>query len=654
MKYKKILICLIETVVVNIVSYFLFYVLQTNQDVYLALNPHPCFILSLIMGVRYGNVPGFLSAFISCFFYVMVYYELYHNITNIFIYFQYYKFLLMFIGGAIILGYIKDNFDLKIEKMKNAISVLTENFKHLYKTHKTLEGTQHELKKQIINSEESILHLYEIASKLETLDSEQVYTETIGILSKYLKADAVSIYSYIEGTGYLRLKVRIGQINLDNRSINIHDSIGFTKVVLEKRAIKWPEVNENNFPLMSAPIMKEDKVLAIVNIEQMDFDKLSEYAFQLFRLIVDWVNRALGQAIYVDELKESKYVNGTNWLRYDYFVERLNEEERRQKEFGMEYSLLTYVLKHPTLTYFHETLLKYLRSVDVVGYDDTKGIIFILLPATPRDNLIIVEERILSKLGNLLGKISGEEEITERVQSHSRVSPQQQTMTTIESSESIEIQADYHEEVREPEEIEEVEYFQVVAQEENMLTLAYQTFLPSVVSEDSPPVGIQNQDSYLKEFGNEEVQISEYLPEESNIETAVQSEVAYIDNLTAESLLIEGIRLSKEKNFPQAVRYFNKVLKSQPEQELQYLAVYELSSLYQHLGLYSMALDIISTFCGNSCLKNHPGMNNLVQKSRYIQCLTDLLDKYQYGQIPYEMIPEEVRKKAFINFLKLA
>ena len=51
----------------------------------------------------------------------------------------------------------------------------------------------------------------------------------------------------------------------------------------------------------------------------MDFDRLSEYAFQLFKLIMDWVNKSLNQAIYLDEIKESKYIPGTKLLQKEFF-----------------------------------------------------------------------------------------------------------------------------------------------------------------------------------------------------------------------------------------------------------------------------------------------------------------------------------------------
>lgn len=406
MEEKKAFLCIAETAVVNIIVSVIFFELQPNQDVYLHLNPHPLFLLCIAMGMRYGNHLGIVSAGISSVFYTGVFLDLYGDISFLFESFRNYKYILLFFWSAVIFGVFKDNHTAAIDKISLEKEVLDNNYKQLIKTHKLTQKIQQELKKQIIGSEESILQLYEIASRLETLDSEEVYTETIGILSKYLKADAVSIYTYNEESGYLRLKIRTGDHDLDSRSLVIKDSAGFSKVVFDMQAVRWSDAGEDTFPLMAAPLIKDDKVLAVVNIIHMDFDRLSEYAFQLFKLIIEWVNKALDRAIYVDGLKDSKFIAGTGLMRHEAFAERLKAEERRKKEFGMEFGYLKYRVKGMDIGAIDEGMGKLLRTVDVVGYDPAQDTVYVLLPATPGDKLPMIEKRILDRFGDRMEKIS--------------------------------------------------------------------------------------------------------------------------------------------------------------------------------------------------------------------------------------------------------
>lgn len=128
-----------------------------------------------------------------------------------------------------------------------------------------------------------------------------------------------------------------------------------------------------------------------------------------------------------------------------------------------------------------------------------------------------------------------------------------------------------------------------------------------------------------------------------------QNKISY----NTQQLLAEALRLAKSKNYAQAVRYFNQVISSNPEQDILYLTVSELSSLYQHLGLYQMASDIIKTFIEHPNLTNHPGLKHLIQKMKFIEYLTYLLKRDNYGQIPYDEVPESVRREAFDNSLNI-
>ncbi len=402
MDKKKTIIGIIETVLFNVIVYYLFYKFQHNQNVYLALNPHPLFLLCIAMGMRYGNYLGIISATISSMFYMKVSWDIHQSVAVIFGYFENYKYFLLFFWSAVIFGTIKNRYETNVQRLTDDNQLLKDDYKKLSKSYKISQKIQAELKKQVINSEESILNLYEIASKLETLDSEEIYTETIGILSKYLKANTVSIYTYHESSGYLRLKLRVGDMITGNRSMNVVDSIGFEKVVSGKEIIRWTDVKEDGFPLMSAPLVKDGKVIAIVNIEDMSFDALSEYAFQLFKLIVEWVNKALERAIYVGELKGTDYIEGTKIMHYDAFMQRLKSEERRKEEFGLDFGLLQYRIKNLDFNFIDERIGKVLRSVDIVAVDPVQKKLFVLLPATPKDKLFIIEERISNQLGDFL------------------------------------------------------------------------------------------------------------------------------------------------------------------------------------------------------------------------------------------------------------
>lgn len=403
--YNSIL-CIIETILINIIVYFFFFARQANQEVYLFLNPNPLLFLSLVMGLRYGMKLGSISAIISCAFYMNVFMKTNGDIKIFFNFFKYYKYPLLFLWSAFVLGAFSDNYKRKLKISKENIELVKKDNKYLEKDYKVLEKILNELKNQIIGSDESIISLYDIATRLESFETEEIYTETIGILIKYLRATDISLYTYDNKNGYLRLKISYGKVNEESSSIEAFTCPWFTKVSQARKVVKVAtDFEENDSPLMSAPLIRNKKIIAVVNIKAMEFNMISEYAFNLFQLIIDWINRSLDKATYVETLKESKYLNNTHLVTAKYFKDRIMIEKRRKTEFGMNYCFLAYRVINLNLEEIDKLVIKTLRDVDVAYYNFDSNTLSFLLPATNKSNDFILEQKIKKNFNNNLTSI---------------------------------------------------------------------------------------------------------------------------------------------------------------------------------------------------------------------------------------------------------
>jgi hypothetical protein len=402
---KRIISSIIETLVINVIVYYFFYMMQANQELYINLNPHPLIFLCGFMGLRYGKKIGAVTSLITCVFYIYVFVALGNELSVFFEYFTNFKNPLIFLWMALILGTFRDNHYYKMEKAEAENDLLNEDYKKLENDFHIIDKVQKELKHQIIGSNESIISLYDIASKLETFEIEDIFTETIGVLKKYLKVTAASIYYYDEKSQYLRLKILYGDNLLDRSSFPISEFPCYEEAIRTHSVVKWKQGDKDNQPLMVAPLIKDGKIIAFINIESMDFDILSEYAHRLFNLITDWVSKALSKANYVEDLTNSKYIDGTILATPEYFEKRLAIEERRRKEFNMEYGILKYKNNAFCVYDLNKTVSKALRVVDVVGYDKESKVLSILMPATKNNALHIIEERIANNFGYKLEKI---------------------------------------------------------------------------------------------------------------------------------------------------------------------------------------------------------------------------------------------------------
>lgn len=398
MTNKKAFYGITESIVLMALMYYIFFMINPLKENFLSMNIHPFLIVVVMISLRYGNYLGLFSAIVASLFYMYAYHSVGRDMYLFIIDFSQYKFLLMFFLSSVIFGRFKDTHDFKLRNAELEHEALLEDYTDLQSGYEKLKFIKEELRKRLVGSEHSIVSLYDIASTLETLDSEEIYTEVIDLMKKYLSATAISIYSVDRRGKYLRLKLFSGQDEVVPTSIVVQDHKNY-QVAMKNLSVIRIDTEDEDSPLMMGPITRNGKVIAFVNIDQMDFRMVSDYSFNLFKVIIDWVNKALVQALEVEEIKKiNMYYENTNIMTYERFAHRLKEEIERKEKFGLEYSILKYEISNKNIIQLDRLLRGKLREIDVVAYNETEKKIYILLPTTGADSLSIVDERIKAAL----------------------------------------------------------------------------------------------------------------------------------------------------------------------------------------------------------------------------------------------------------------
>lgn len=399
---KKNLQILVETIVLNAIIFTVFFVLNPQKTQFLEMNIHPFLIITTFVGIRYGSYFGGFCATVASIFYILAYSILGRDLFLFFIEFSYYKFLLMFYLSAVVLGYYKDLIIKKLQDLRSDVNRLQRNYDQLRSNYKKTLVIKNELKKQIIGTEESILSLYEMASALESVDSEQIYTEVMGVLHKFLKAKRVSIYVINKYQSYLRLKVRFGMGSDLPNSIKISEYESFDSLIKSKKPSRRLS-GKGQTPVFMAPLVQNDEIVGVINIEECDFEIITDYTFNLFKIIVDWTTKSLARALLVENSEKAKYYyRNTRVMKYERFTVRLEEEKKRLEKYGLEYIILKYKTSGLSVKKIDEYVKGVVREVDVLAYNNKTKILYFLFPVSPTSIQAVLEARILEKFENTL------------------------------------------------------------------------------------------------------------------------------------------------------------------------------------------------------------------------------------------------------------
>ena len=254
------------------------------------------------------------------------------------------------------------------------------------------------LYRQIINSDDSIGRLYRITSRLDSVETENLYTQTAAVTAEILSVKDVVVYVVGEGGYYLRQKVRLGDSTYElPRSLRVEDH-PYLKRVLEEHEIFVNRDLMKNVPDLAAPIVHDGRVIAVIQIYHLDFEQWSLYEQNLLSITARLVAGSLANAYaWEKETADRKYLDDTRILRaeeFDKVVAEFRERRRLQPDYPV--TLLPIHIHHMSYRELDHKIANSIRAEDVIGATE-KGVSLLLSDVTGK-TLAMVRER-LAKVG---------------------------------------------------------------------------------------------------------------------------------------------------------------------------------------------------------------------------------------------------------------
>ena len=299
---------------------------------------------------------------------------------------------------AVLTGYFADRESYRQESDGRVKRRLQYRCSFLEKIFKENLAVKDRLYRQIVNSDDSIGRLYRIISRLDSVETENLFTQTASITADILDVSDVVVYVVGEGGYYLRQKVRLGKGTADMpRSLRVEDYPYLGEMLREKKIF----VNRGlvqGLPDLVAPISYEGRVIAVLQIYHLDFEQWSLYQQNLLSITARLVSSSLGRAYeWEKETAGRKYLDETRILRAEEFrkvVEEFRERRRMQQDYPV--TLLPIKVNGMTYSKLDHQIANSIRAEDFIGA--TPEGVSLLLPDVAGKTLDMVRER-LAKAG---------------------------------------------------------------------------------------------------------------------------------------------------------------------------------------------------------------------------------------------------------------
>ncbi|WP_108669031.1 NAD-dependent epimerase/dehydratase family protein [Peribacillus acanthi] len=402
-KTYKFLVPFIE----NIIQFLIFAVLdygtfQTNHLIDYKL------VYVLMIGMFLGKTQAILACFLTVILYI--YENLAHGreFVSLFLDNNTLSHIAMYLFFGLVLGYIMDKKNIALETLKEEYMSLHNKYEFLDEIFKETRKIKGQLQEQIMYTEDSVGKIFELASKLDSLEPEDIFNGSINMIEKIMKTKAVSIYLVSKNSDYLRLisKSNRGDLTIAN-SIRVSEDDYYYKVISEKKTVLNHHL-EPNLPILMAPIITDGRVIGIVCLNEVNFERLTLYYQNLFEVVIRLISSSMTRAFeFVSVTHPNRYIHDTPILKPDYFTKIVESKRRAKEELNIPFNIVE--VKHTDQ--LNEVLRKTrnaLRETDVIGRDKN-GDLWIILSNTTDKEANIVTQRLMN-LGLSL-RIAKEEEL---------------------------------------------------------------------------------------------------------------------------------------------------------------------------------------------------------------------------------------------------
>jgi hypothetical protein len=385
------------------------------------VNPHPFWIVVLLIAVQYGMGEGLFAAIMASLFLLVGNWPASTGETQ----YDYLDILInpiLWIAAGSLLGALRDRHIRERDRLNKELEDSQQREELISDSYKFVKNRKENLEVQVSGQLTSSIEAYRAAKAVETLDPKSVMEGVEKLVKSVLSPQKFSLFIFHDNK--LNATIMHGWHPSDNYSqeIDTYSSLYQAVVGQQQVLVIANEQHEQALDgqgIMAGAIIDPDskRVVGMLKIEQMDFVSLSLNTVETFRALCDWIGTALINARNYQTVKSDAVVNPERGIMtYSYFKRQSDYLAKLAKRVGFDLTMVVIKAADPkSMTdadritvsrQIGESVKSVLRSVDLAFEYQTDGEEYsILLPATAQAGASVVRDKIAKDMEkNLRGK----------------------------------------------------------------------------------------------------------------------------------------------------------------------------------------------------------------------------------------------------------
>ena len=365
------------------------YLFFSNNPGFLRTEPHPFWILIILIPIRYGLVEGLVSALCAAVCYYCF---------SVFIYSDYsLTYPLLFILTTGILGQNRDVLDRRYNRIEDRLQVMAGRLEAYEKKEIAYRDTLGHFEHTISAQFSDAMDMFKELSIAKKMSPEEMKHYLLEIVKKFLDADKCSYFEMKDNSCFKKYdgnqKKRLKEV------YSIEEDLILLEAYRSKQFAYLHLVNEQDMEqydkykcLLAGCLFNSDgEIMGLVGIESLPFASFNAQSFKLFSSLLEFWSGAINDKIILEKTWKKNIIDEMFHIyKYNYFTRRIEQEFERAREFAIPLSVTMLCIKDlpavpkekrsKIMAFFINIIKKFTTDLDMICHYRTPGTFAIIQP----------------------------------------------------------------------------------------------------------------------------------------------------------------------------------------------------------------------------------------------------------------------------------
>jgi len=388
-------------------------------DRYWGVEPHPFWIIVILVAAQYGVPEGILAVIASTLallvgnlpqqqFDQLMYDYLYEISIN----------PLMWTAAAVVIGVLRERHIRERADLREALKLAKEREEKIAESYEWVRDLKQKMELRIAGQLRTSIDTYRAAKAVEKLNPQDVLEGVSELIRAVMSPDQFSVFLRENGTA--TTTIMSGWTDHDNYPRQYDASSRLFQEVIGNRKTLCIINDEHEHILagdgmLAGPLLDTEsgQVVGMLKIEKLGFTEMNLSSIEAFRAICEWVGMAFVNAGKYQTAKEESVINPEhNLMTKGYFKRYTDYIGSLAKRLNFDVSMIVIKLvdaekldpavMERVARELSRIVDKVLRTVDLAfDYQADEGQFSIVLPATSKKGARIVQEKIEKDLASI-------------------------------------------------------------------------------------------------------------------------------------------------------------------------------------------------------------------------------------------------------------